>query len=209
MPPTDKPKLKVSSFLPSQISQKSWNCFSRVLLTARGFRRSHQYESLSIEKTRIVTPGNLIRAFAATYLLEPHATTRNYRRLTDQIGKDIFGEGHKLDPYYVAAFALYKLEYLFRNQLIDAVYKAARYQILLAARLLANPTPLPRMNSHEMERHCKVINDILWDAAKSDDLFARAAKIVNDVAQGNFGSDNIRVLPFTEKVIAQCNAPAP
>jgi hypothetical protein len=104
---------------------------------------------------------------------------------------------------------LYKLEYLFRNQLIDAVYKAARYQILLAARLLANPTPLPRMNSHEMERHCKVINDILWDAAKSDDLFARAAKIVNDVAQGNFGSDNIRVLPFTEKVIAQCNAPAP
>jgi len=172
-------------------------------------RRSHQYDSLSIEKTRIVTPGNLIRAFAATYLQEPHATTRNYRRLTDQIGKDIFGAEHKLDPYYVAAFALYKLEYLFRNQLIDAVYKAARYQILLAARLLENPTPLPKMNSHDMERHCRVINDILWDATKSDDLFARAAKVVSDVAQNNFGSDNIRVLPFTEKVIAQCNAPAP
>jgi hypothetical protein len=47
-------------------------------------RRSHQYDSLPIEKTRIVTPSKLIKAFAATYLQEPHATTRNFGRLTDQ-----------------------------------------------------------------------------------------------------------------------------
>jgi hypothetical protein len=109
----------------------------------------------------------------------------------------------------VASFALYKLEYLFRNQRIDAIYKPARYQILLAARILANPASPLKMNSDDMERHCKIINDILWDAAKSDDLFARAINVVGDVAQDNFGSDNIRVLPFTEKVIAHCRATAP
>jgi AIPR protein len=61
-------------------------------------RRSHQYDSLAIEKTRIVAPGNLIRSFAAMYLGEPHATTRNYSRLTDRIGEQIFVAGHKIDP---------------------------------------------------------------------------------------------------------------
>src|SRR5262249_11325761 len=40
-------------------------------------RRSHQYDSLAIEKTRIITSSNLIRAFAAMFLAEPHATTRS------------------------------------------------------------------------------------------------------------------------------------
>jgi hypothetical protein len=38
-------------------------------------RRSHQYDSLQVEKTRIVTSTNLIRAFAGMFLAEPHATT--------------------------------------------------------------------------------------------------------------------------------------
>jgi hypothetical protein len=45
-------------------------------------RRSRQYNDVvGIEKTRIVTPGNLIRAYASIFLEEPHRTTRNYRAL--------------------------------------------------------------------------------------------------------------------------------
>lgn len=33
-------------------------------------------------------------------------------------------------PYYVSSYALYYLEYLFRNQRVDPAYKVARYLIL-------------------------------------------------------------------------------
>jgi hypothetical protein len=76
-------------------------------------RRSRQFDRLAIEKTRIVTPSNMIRAFAAMFLDEPHRTTRSYARIADQVGSQIFAEGHRLESYYTAGFALYKLEYLF------------------------------------------------------------------------------------------------
>ncbi len=165
-------------------------------------RRTGQYDSMPIEKTRIVTPSNMIRAFAAIFLSEPHATTRNYRSLLDKVGKEIFGENHKLEPYYVAAFAAYKLEFLFRNQRLDSKFKPARYHILLVTRLLTNPAPLAPMNSHEMGRCCNDFCKILWDATKADKLFSEAVDVVNSVAKGDFERDKIRTIAFTERVIS-------
>jgi hypothetical protein len=138
------------------------------------------------------------------FLAEPHATTRSYGALAEKVGKEIFAPGHRFEPYYVSAFTLYKLEYLFRNQRLAPEYKPARFHILLAVRLLADPTPLGAMNSHEMERYCKRVMDVLWDSAKADALFVRAAEAVETVAGGNFHRDNIRTQPFTEKVIEFC-----
>ena len=104
----------------------------------------------------------------------------------------------------MAAFTLYRLEYLFRNQKLAPEYKPARFHILLAARLLANKGPLPKMNAHEMEKYCKTITDRLWDSTKADKLIEQAAVGVEAVAQGNFDRDNIRTQPFTNKVIAYC-----
>jgi hypothetical protein len=167
-------------------------------------RRSRQYNSLSgIEKTRIVTPANLIRAYAAMFLEEPHRTTRNYAALLDRVGKDIFAPEHLLDPYYVAAYALYRLEYLFRNQSLDPKYKPARYHILLACRFIAAPFALPKSNSHEMQRYCDSILKILWDVQEADGLFTTAAAVVDTVAKGNFHRDSIRTQTFTESLIEE------
>lgn len=118
-------------------------------------RRSKQYNnSVGIEKTRIVSPANLIRAFASMFLSEPHRTTRNYKNLLDQVGKTIFRSEHKHLPYYTSAFALYRLEYLFRSQTLEPKFKPARYHILLAFRLLVNTNPIPQMNAHAMDRYC-------------------------------------------------------
>lgn len=151
-----------------------------------------------------MTPANLIRAYAAMFLEEPHKTTRNYAALLDRVGKDIFSPDHRLVAYYVAAFALYRLEYLFRNQALDPKYKPARYHILLASRLLANLAPLPRSNSHEMQRYCESMLELLWDVKKADELFAKAAGAVEVVAKGNFQRDSIRTQPFTESLKDQC-----
>jgi AIPR protein len=168
-------------------------------------RRSRQYnDSAAIEKTRIVTPGNLIRAYASMFLEEPHRTTRTYRALLGNVGKEIFGAGHRLEPYYAAAYALYRLEYLFRGQTLDAKYKPARYHILLAARTLLEPSKPPTPNSHEMKRYADRIAEVFWDAQRAEDVFKQAAAIVDSTASGNFHRDHIRTEPFTISLKLEC-----
>ncbi len=169
-------------------------------------RRSKQYDRLDgIEKTRVITQPNVIKAFAGMFLEEAHRTTRNYSGIKAKVGTEIFGKGHKLDPYYTSAFALYRLEYLFRNTKLEPKYKPARFHILLAIRLLGNPLAIPKsMNSHEMEKYCKVLLNTLWDPMKGDDLISLAAKTVDDAMGGDFDRDSIRTEAATKKVVAEC-----
>lgn len=165
-------------------------------------RRSRQYNNVGgIEKTRIVTPGSLIRAFASMFLEEPHRATRSYRRILDRVGTDLFAVGDKLEPYYVAALASYRLEYLFRNQLLDGMYRAARYEILLALRTAEIPPPLPKMNSREIERLCRPLIGKLWNSGESERLFASASQLVLKAAGGNLDAAPLRTEPFTEALI--------
>jgi hypothetical protein len=162
-------------------------------------RRSRQYNSVGgIEKTRISTPGNLIRAFASMFLEEPHRATRSYRRILDRVGIDLFAPNDKLEPYYVAALASYRLEYLFRNQVMAGEFRSARYEVLLALRLGEIPSPLPKMNSNAIERACKPLIAKLWNSVESEKMFKRAADIVLEAAGGNLDTAPLRTEPFTD-----------
>jgi hypothetical protein len=170
-------------------------------------RRSRQFNSgFAVEKTRIITPTILIRAYASAFLEEPHRTTRTYGALIQQLGKSIFSPEDRLEPYYYAASAHYRLEYLFRNGSVASAFKPARYHILMAARLLVHSAALPRSNSHEMARLSERLWMSIWDAASSDQLLQKAAGIVHDVAKGNFHRDQIRTEPFTKAVKAACES---
>ena len=165
-------------------------------------RRSRQYNAMpGIEKTRVVTPSTLIRAYASIFLEEPHRTTRTYRALLQQLGKSIFGPQDRLEPYYYAAAAYYRMEFLFRRGFLNANLKTARYHILMAVRMLVQPEPPPRASSHEMTRYTEPLIAVLWDdTALSDLAFAVAADLVKKVAKGDFHRDRIRTQPFTEEV---------
>ncbi len=166
-------------------------------------RRTNQYARLQIEKARIVTAPNLLRAFAAMFVTEPHRTTRNYRAIKDKVGNEIFGDGHRLEPYYTAAFALYKIEFAFRNGRLDTKYKNARYHLLLAMRWIANSDLMPRMNENKMKGYCDKILEILSDNDRADQLIADAAEMIEKSADGDFGSNNIRTEPFTRRVLRE------
>lgn len=167
-------------------------------------RRPRQYAAdASVEKVRIIDMKALVRAFASVYLDLPHRTTRNYKALVRSIGTDIFADDHVLEPYYAAAFAYYRLEYLFRSQAIAADLKPARYHILMAARLLHDAGRLPLMNSNAMSRWSVNFCDVLWDDDKSKKLFEQAAHIVRKVAADNLNRDNIRTEPFTDGVLRE------
>lgn len=170
-------------------------------------RRTNQYDRLSIEKTRIVTPQTMIKAFAAMFLDEPHRTTRNYAALKARVGAKtgagIFIKGHRMEPYYTAAYALYKLEFFFRTSRLAAKYKPAKFHILQAIRFVAQPAPVPRfMNSREMERYCGLIMEKLWDPISADKILTLAARIIEVAANNNFDRDIIRTEPFTQRVLA-------
>jgi hypothetical protein len=165
-------------------------------------RRSCQYNNATgIEKTRVISRQALIQAFTAMILEEPHRVTRSTAGVRESIGKAIFAKDHRYEPYYLAALALYRLEYLFRNQSLESYHKPARHHILLAFRLLANPEPPPnRANSHEMARYCEALMPFLWDAAEAERRFRQATAIVSELAGGNLDRDSIRTLTFTDKL---------
>ena len=159
-----------------------------------------------VEKTRIVTFVNLIRVFASMFLEEPHRTTRNYRALLEGVGKSICA-GDRLDPYFVSALALYRLEFLFRNQILAPAYKAARYHVLFAARLRRSG-PTAADDSYDMDKYCSAILPQLTDSAVAQQLFVEAARRVEIAAAGNPHRDHIRTASFTDELRKVCT-PAP
>jgi hypothetical protein len=164
-------------------------------------RRDGQYDRLAIEKTRIIVPANVIRAFAAMFLSEPHRTTRSYKALREKVGDEIFAENHRLEPYYAAAYGLYKLERLFRNdERFPSQYKPARYHVLLAVRLLVNPAEMPRLNSREATERANEVIEALW-RDNSDELILSAVTEVDRVAGFNMERDHIRQKPVTDALL--------
>jgi hypothetical protein len=167
-------------------------------------RRDCQYDRFpEIEKTRIVAPQSLIRAFGAMFLDEPTKVTRNYKAIRELVGDKIFKEGDRLEPYYTAAFAAYRLEFLFRNRKLDSEYKAARYHVLTAFRYLVNADSMPHMNAHRMADRCKELLDILWDIEAASEKLTEAATIVREVVGKEFDRDNIRTEPVRDKLLAK------
>lgn len=164
-------------------------------------RRDGQYTSLSIEKTRIITFPNMIRAFAAMFLNEPHQTTRNFGRLKAKVGTGIFAKNQKMEPYYVSALALYRLEFMFRNGKLDSRFKPARYHLILAVRLLIAGYPMPSIAANAMVEYCTKLSETLQDVGKAEEWITKAAEVIDACAKGEIDRDSIRTEPFTDRVI--------
>ena len=164
-------------------------------------RRSRQYESAPIEKVRIITFDGMIKAFAGMFLNEPHRTTRNFKSIKAKLGKDIFAKNHLKEPYYAAALALFRLESALRRKLFETKFKAARFQILLAMRVLVAGFDMPAFTANKMQGYCEALIKQLQDQTLADKLVADAAVLIEIVAGSQFDSDTIRTEPFTAKVI--------
>lgn len=126
-------------------------------------RRSKQYSyGNDIEKTRIVSISMQIKAMASMFFDKPHLASRFFGKLMSSV-EGIFNEQHKLLPYYTSAYTLYKIDYLFRNKLIDIRYRKFKYFILMLIKYDLSTEKIPELNSNKMDKLCenilKVIND--------------------------------------------------
>jgi hypothetical protein len=162
-------------------------------------RRPHQYDAQDIEKIRIITHQNLVRSVGAMFLGLPHVTTRRFRDLSAKVGKDMFVDTDKPEPYYVAALALYRLEQLFKNKKVDTKYKAARFQLLLVVRMLIDPSPLPKMNAHDMTKRSLTMAEYLQNEQACENIFNHSIQVIESLAT-NWGRDTIRNEPITKAI---------
>jgi hypothetical protein len=164
-------------------------------------RRSRQYESAQVEKSRVITFDGMIKAFAGMFLNEPHRTTKNYKSVKAKLGKDIFAKNQRLEPYYAAALAAYRVEAAFKGKRIPAVLKPARFQILLAIRILTGGYMMPALSANKMEQYCEKIVVALKDSVTAEAVIQNALQVVQTATFGNTERDNLRSESFTESVI--------
>ncbi|WP_394847385.1 AIPR family protein [Pendulispora brunnea] len=165
-------------------------------------RRLGQYGAdSSVRKVRVITMLQLVKAFGSMFLDEPHRVTRSPSAVIDKLGKDIFSPDHHPLPYYVSAFAHYKIESLFRNQVLEPRYKSARYHILMAVRHMAAKVEMPYLNSKKMESYCGPILNVLWDEESAVDTFVKAARKVDRLSGGDLDNDELRTQPFVVKLL--------
>jgi hypothetical protein len=171
-------------------------------------RRSKQYNTANVEKVRIVTKTLEMRSFAAMFLDEPRRAANYYSELKPFVGKTIFSPTHKIEPYYTAAFAYYKLEFFFRNGQIPVAYKPARFHILMAARYLAAGSDMPALTANKIEGYARRINDVLWDDSKAVALFRSACDVIDAVQNGEpLTRESVKPQSFTDAVLKKLKSP--
>ncbi len=174
-------------------------------------RRSKQYAAVNgIEKVRIIGKSQQVRAFAAMFLNDPHRAARYYSDLRAQVGSKIFNESHKLEPYYVAAFAFYKLEFLFRNSSLPVYYKPARYHLLMALRYIAAGSEMPALTANKASSYANSIAEVLWSDDKAVEAFKVAIEVVDEALDGaGLNRDVVKTQTFTDAVKACALARVP
>ncbi len=172
-------------------------------------RRSRQYTGdPGIEKTRVITRQQLVRAFASMFLNEPHRATGYVPALMGQLGSQLFNRDHVIEPYYASAYGYYKLEFLWRNREFDPKYKPARWQLLMAARHVAVGSDLPPLNSQRMAEVGNQLLNALADDGQALRLFESSAELVTASTGEVLERDAMRNQQTTTDVLASLPAAA-
>lgn len=163
-------------------------------------RRSGQYDFQAIERTRVISFTNTIRSYAAMFLDEPHRTIRNYAAIWGKVSTSIFAKGHKMDAYHVAAFAYYKLDSMLRSRTLDSKYKLARFQMLLALRVMISKELPPKPKNRKMEPYCRKIRAVLNNPLQCEAAITEAARVIDELLGGKFDRDTIHSPAFTKAI---------
>lgn len=166
-------------------------------------RRDGQYDRGPEAKLRVIDTPTILRSYASIFREVPHAATRSYRSIRDEIGDTIFANGDKQLAYYYAAYAWFVLETLFRSKAIDSSFKSARYHLLLAVHLLVDPTPAPHRNSKAIEQRSEAMLKVLWESGEAEHVFQQAAAVLLEVTGGNLDRDHVRTEAITDAIIAK------
>ncbi|MEK3790387.1 AIPR family protein [Paenibacillus sp. FSL R7-0204] len=164
-------------------------------------RRSKQYDSDSgIERVRIVTISSQVRSFASMFLDKPHLASRFYGQLLEELRDVAFLEDHELLPYYTSSYALYKLEFYFRNKNLDSKYRKFKYHILMMLKNYTNNEKVPPFNSKKVNKLSEEINKILYNSNLLD-IFKELTSIIEEVVEDINDTETTKRISLNKELV--------
>ncbi|WP_420394597.1 AIPR family protein [Acuticoccus sp.] len=142
-------------------------------------RRPGQFNTVvGIEKVRIITKEFLLKVYASVYLEQPNQVGRYYKDLIPMIGTDIFAPTHEVHSYYTAAYMAYRLEFLFRNRRIASEWKAFRFQLVMAARLITERELGLDPTKKRSKTYCHAMDKVMLDPEKALKVFEEGCESI-------------------------------
>lgn len=148
-------------------------------------RRTHEYDDRKeLKRQNIITLPNQLKSFMSMFLGEPHSMMRYYGELLKNNKDRLFQPDHKLIAYYTAAKTLHGVDRAMANSIVDMKkWKLYRYHILLIVQTIMSERKgvkaIPRPNSREMERLCRIILDVVDNQTH----FTAVLHIAEDILQ--------------------------
>jgi hypothetical protein len=68
-------------------------------------------------------------------------------------------------------------------------------------RLLLDPGPISKMNSHDMTKRCALMIETLSDETKCNELIKKAIDVVDKACAGDLSRDTVRTITTTDAII--------
>lgn len=168
-------------------------------------RRSHQYDELSIPRSKIISITAQIKSFLAMYLNEPHSTHRYYGELLRSNRNKIFNIQHCLVIYYSSGLAYYMLDECFRQNKIEKKYRVYRYHILMMLRIVLCGYEMPALTSKKIEKYCENLISISKDINKAEKIYRFLIGELDGLLKKEINIKEIyRIKRFTDVVIEEC-----
>ena len=166
-------------------------------------RRDNQYRDISIERTRILRPSDLMKVAAAMFFYQPHRAARDHRGIRKEFSGRIFSEDHNVELYHVAALALYKFDYLVRTAKVDRSRVIFRFYALyaLVRRYWKTPDVLdaaPKKQKIVKDAVISVLNDNDKFSSQIEEVASHLEKIISE--SGITTREKIRDYIRTESV---------
>ena len=131
---------------------------------------------------------------------KPNTATRFFGSLFSEFGNKLFNEKDEKLPYYVAALAVYKLDFLFKNKLIDKKYKKIKYHILTMLRLEINKEDCPPFSSKKTLKYCENIKEILINDTL---LLEIISKVTTKIDSLNYNLESLE-LSKSKEFVRKC-----
>ncbi|MCX5464947.1 AIPR family protein [Alcaligenes parafaecalis] len=148
-------------------------------------RRDNQYREISIERTRIFKPSDLMKAAAAMFFHQPHRAARDHRGIRSEFSDRIFAEGHNVELYHAAALALYKFDFLVRTAKIDRSRVIYRFYALYSLFRMNWRTPdildaTPKSQKKVRDAVIAVLNDNEEFSVLVEEVAAHLEKMISE-----------------------------
>lgn len=127
-------------------------------------RRENQYRFDDVpERTRIVDSSTVVKSVVAMFMNLPNRAGRDYRQMKTEFSDRIFLDGHDVRVYHAAAYAFYRLEFLYRTNRISKTFKKYRMYILWSVSkvFFLEGEDVFSMNGDKVERQIESLLDFL------------------------------------------------